>query len=441
MILNKSSPMYTRSQLIVFGIVATLAFLSALVIGYFVLFGGPKIPVSPTPPGGPPAITLEVWGVFDDADVYEPIFNAYTKIHPNVTLRYRKFIWDDYENTLVNALASGKGPDIFMIHNTWLGKHKNKLFAGPTAFPYSFVHSAFQQNDGLFGIPLFMDNLALFYNQDLFDQEGIHNPPRTWQEFVNDVKALTHFSETGTLITSGAALGTNSKNINRATDILLLFMMQNHVEPFSDDGKQVTWQNDDKRFQAARNALEFYTNFANPAKSSYSWNSEQDYSIDAFWEGKLGMMFNYAYNIQTIKDKAPYLNFGTAPIPTKDSFDVSIGNYWGLGVSKQSANRDTAWDFLQFFSADEQYVPYIRQTKRLPAKDNLLTSDKQDPLLKAFVDQVPFTRTPYQPNEKFIQQILDDMIAKVNNGQLTLDQALRYAADNLKNALTPSPWT
>lgn len=424
--------MLTRSKLIIFGSIGLAAFLLALTAGYFLIFGGKKEP-APTPAK---TITLEVWGLFDDSDIYDPIFEAYQKKHLDVSLRYKKFIWDDYEPTLIDALASGRGPDIFMVHNTWTSKHKDKLSPVPSSARFDFLsptRSDFGAGSSIYALPLFIDNLGLFYNKDMFAQEGFSDAPKTWDQFISYAKALTRFSSTGTLTRAGASLGGDSKTINRATDILLFLMMQNGIEPFesSRGAIRVSWKDDAKKFEAAKDALRFYTDFASPSKSVYTWNEDQDYSIDAFSQGKLAMMLNYSYNIDTIKRKSPYLNFGTATLPQKGE-PVSVGNYWGVGVSNQSSYKAQAWDFLKFFMADDQYLPYIKQTGRLAAKEKFLVIQKEDSLLKPFIDQAEWMNTPLQPDEKKVQDIFDEMIRKVNSGELSYEQALRLAADRLR---------
>lgn len=424
--------MLTRSKLIIFSSIGLVAFLLALTAGYFLIFGGGE---ENTPPPAK-TIALEVWGLFDDSDIYEPIFQAYQKTRPDVNLRYKKFIWDDYEPTLIDALASGRGPDIFMIHNTWLGKHKDKLSPAPSSVRFDFLPSTrsdFGSGNKIYAIALFIDNLGLFYNKDMFAQEGFFNAPKTWDQFTANSKALTRFSPAGELIRAGAALGGDSKTINRATDILLFLMLQNNVKPFelSRGRMGVSWKDDQKKFEAAKDALRFYTDFASPSKSVYTWNEDQDYSIDAFSQGKLAMMLNYSYNIDTIKRKSPYLNFATAPLPQKAAL-VSVGNYWGLGVSNQSNYKDEAWDFIEFFSRDDQYLSYIKQTGRLSAREKFLTAQKDDPLLKPFVDQASWMVTPFEPDEKKVQDIFDEMMRKVTSGELSHEQALRLAADRLQ---------
>ena len=61
-------------------------------------------------------VNLEVWGIFDDSTVYADIISQYKKINPYVgDIKYRKFSQDTYSQELLDALASGNGPDIFLI--------------------------------------------------------------------------------------------------------------------------------------------------------------------------------------------------------------------------------------------------------------------------------------------------------------------------------------
>ncbi len=92
----------------------------------------------------------------------------------------------------------------------------------------AFVNVAgtdFIKNHHIYGIPLTVDTMALFYNEDLLANAGIAQPPTTWDEFKKDVERLTRIDEYNNIIQAGAALGT-SENIYRAGDILAMLMLQ-----------------------------------------------------------------------------------------------------------------------------------------------------------------------------------------------------------------------
>ena len=62
---------------------------------------------------------LIVWGVFDSQKTFnETLVGGFFPSNPNVEIIYRKMDFATYETELINALAAGVGPDIFMIHNS-----------------------------------------------------------------------------------------------------------------------------------------------------------------------------------------------------------------------------------------------------------------------------------------------------------------------------------
>ena len=104
---------------------------------------------------------------------------AYEKAYPNIKINYRKLTYAEYEEEVVSALAAGKGPDIWSIHNTWLPEQIDKLspmpetVMRPDLYKETFVDvAAFDMtgpDEQLYGIPFSVDSLALYYNKDYFN--------------------------------------------------------------------------------------------------------------------------------------------------------------------------------------------------------------------------------------------------------------------------------
>jgi ABC-type glycerol-3-phosphate transport system substrate-binding protein len=129
--------------------------------------------------GGPDTgqrVALEFWGVFDDRTDFDKVIREFQTQNPNVAVVYRQFSFDDYEKEVINALAGGTGPDVFMIHHTWLAKHKDKLAPLPASIPGldqppmtfgefrdQFVEVAVQDltaDNQVYAMPLYVDTLA-----------------------------------------------------------------------------------------------------------------------------------------------------------------------------------------------------------------------------------------------------------------------------------------
>jgi ABC-type glycerol-3-phosphate transport system substrate-binding protein len=127
----------------------------------------------------------------------------------------------------------------------------------------------------VFGLPLSMDTLVLYYNKDMLNRAKIALPPETWQQFVEQVPKLTLVDVDNNIIQSGAAIGT-SNNVPRVMDIISLLMMQNGATMIL--GNQAEFGEADpeqKDYFPGAKALEFYTSFANPDVEWYSWNADQ----------------------------------------------------------------------------------------------------------------------------------------------------------------------
>jgi len=315
---------------------------------------------------------LEIWGLFDDSDAFSKVIDEYKKRNQKVgEIRYKKLTIDSYENDLRDALATGRGPDVFLVHHTWLSKHIDKLEPAPAeiqldsgekislmsarklqdAFP-DVVSWDFVKDPKVYALPLSVDSLALYYNKDLLNQAGITRPPKTWEEFDEAVKKITKVDFYGNIVISGAAMGLSSDRpgnpgggkINRATDILALLMMQSGTQMYNSDQKTAAFAEFTQSFYGKEKspgqmALEYYAKFANAGSKEYCWNARMHNSVDSFIEGKTAMMLNYSWLISRIQDKAPKINFGVAPVPqNKDKegrgLDIDFANYWGFAVSK-----------------------------------------------------------------------------------------------------------
>ncbi len=389
----------------------------------------------------PAPATLEFWSVFDDSDVFDPLIAKYKEVSPSITINYSKKNIVSYEQDLVNALATGRGPDIFSIHNTWLPKHEDKLapanetMISAKRFSELFVDVASQDFiDGgkVYALPLTVDTLALFYNKDLFNSAGLATIPQTWTEFNSAVEKLTRRDNKNNILQSGAALGT-AKNINRSTDILMALMLQSGAKMMDDNrefavfDQSVSVQGGD--FNPGRQALIFYTNFASPGLKIYAWNQYQNYSIDAFVEGKTAMMLNYNYQLPLIKARAAHLEMGVALLPqiSKTSKKVTFANYWAQAVGRGSKNQVEAWKFLAWLVSPEISRQYLELTKKPAARRDLIEEQKKDADLGIFAEQALTAKSWWEKDNLAIEGIFADMIEGVNTGKATAENALRQA--------------
>jgi len=394
------------------------------------------------------AVTLEFWGVFDDSNFIKSFIGQFRKQYSYFTINYHEKDVNTYEKDLIDALAAGRGPDIFFVHNTWLPKHIDKLAAAPETMItpkkvndnfVDVVGQDFIDNNKVYALPLFVDSLALFYNKDLLNSAGIASPPISWAQFNTAVEKLTQRDSKNNIVRAGAALGT-SQNVNRSTDILAMLMMQSGAKMITDDknsaafGQSSTSANG-QSFTPGEQALTFYTNFANPIKKVYTWNQYQHYSIDAFIEGNAAMMINYSYQIPVIKARSPHLNFGVVAIPQISSANpsVSFANYWGLAVSKTAGTKAPyAWKFIDWFSSDQENLKnYLQTTQRPTARRDLIDWQKNDEYLGVFAQQSLIAKSWWEVDNLAIETIFAQMIDAVTIKHQAPINALQTASQQI----------
>jgi multiple sugar transport system substrate-binding protein len=387
-------------------------------------------------------VELVWWKTFQDRQDMSALIEEYQKAHPNVIIKYTKKNIVDYEQELLNAIASGNSPDIFTIHNDWLPKHMDKMAPMPSTlmterqYREAFVDVAaadFIKDSQIYAIPLAVDVLAMYYNKDILGSAGIFTPPTTWPEVVSAVQKVTQQDSSGNFTRSGIAMGASS-NINRAADLVLLLMLQNGTQFYNENNTSAQFDHqlriNDQSFNPGATALDFYTQFARPSKKAYTWNTKADNSVDAFAQGKLAMMLSYSYMLPTIKDKAPNLNWGVVAMPQVDNsgLKVNFANYWAEGVSKTSTRQQYAWDFLKFISQRDVLSKYNDNVKAPASRKDLLSRQTSDIELGVFAENAITARSVYKSDagqfESIILKMIDDVILRGADPEAAVSDAV-----------------
>ncbi|MFH1048614.1 MAG: extracellular solute-binding protein [Patescibacteria group bacterium] len=410
------------------------------------------------------AINIVVWNLWDDEKSWEDMIVSYEALvaadetkTPVKIVYYKKVFTgnENYEVEFSNALSQGKGPDIITLNNSWMPRYKDKIYpldeGAKTAQAYQrkfvdVVSYDFLEGNKIYAVPLSLDTLALYYNIDLLNAAGIFDPPRTWDEFNEAVRKLTVRDDKGNIKRAGAAIGAD-KNINRSSDILALLMLQSGSSIVDDVQKRATFTDliegsstrEDEKRSIGGTAIQFYTDFANPAKTVYTWNPLMDYSIDAFYQMNAAMMINYAYTVPTVRSKAPKLKFAVSPMPqiTGVTVPINYANYWTMAVSAGSTHKAEAWDFLMYITNPEIAKIYLAKTAKPAAQRDLVAwqENGEDLNLAVFARQSLTAKSWHQKDNFAVETIFNDAINSVVLNRSTPESASSLAASQLDQTM------
>jgi ABC-type glycerol-3-phosphate transport system substrate-binding protein len=300
------------------------------------------------------------------------------------------------------------------------------------------------------GLPLNMDALALFYNSEMLAQANVE-PPQTWTDFVLAVNKLRDVQKGGTAVRrAGAALGTAS-NVNFATDILYLLMLQNGTKMLSDDKSTATFHLSETgpggqpRFLGTE-ALSFYTAFAIPDSSVstdlgtvevYNWNQSMPNSLQAFTRRKTAMMFGYASQIETLQKLG--LKFGVVPAPqpepelvdqTVREKAVNYAQYQIITVARKSAHPAAAWALANYLVSAEAQKILNQTTQRLSARRDLREEQMKIRLYGTFVEEFETAQNWYKKDPNKMNKIFETAINAVALFGQSPQNALESAAQS-----------
>lgn len=372
-------------------------------------------------------VTLTYWGLWEDEGVLRPIIDEYKKSHPDTEIVYTKQSPRQYRERLQAALERGEGPDIFRFHAAWVPMLKNVLApAGSTGYISSEFSETFYPaatkdlviGNKVYGVPLMIDGLGLYYNEDLFRAAGV-TPPTSWNSFLEAARTLTVKDQTGKIVTSGAALGTTS-NVEHFSDIVALMMFQNGANLKNPISKE------------AQDALTFYRLFAEAPNNV--WDETLDNSIIAFASGRVAMIFAPSWQVFTIKEANPELKFQIIPVPQLPGTQVAWASYWAEGVAVDSKNVDAAWEFLKFLSGKEQLtILYTEQAKQRLfgepySRVDLAQTLINDPLVGAYIKQAPTAQSFFLSSRTFDNGINDRLIKYTEDGINSLAKGVSIEA-------------
>lgn len=387
-----------------------------LLFGFFLVFKFffPKSPSNKK-------ITLTYWGLWEPEGVLGGTIADFQKENPNITIDYVRKTSLEYRERLTSAFASNKGPDIFRFHNTWVPMFRHDLAPIPSKIMdnatfetlfYPVVRQDLRVGNSYVGIPLEIDGLAMFINKEIFRTAG-KTPPKTWEELKVVAQELTVPAKRskGEIQIAGAALG-RTENIDHWSDILAVMMLQNgadlanpaYCRPDPSTGREDCYGPD---------ALTFFTFFS---RQALVWDETLPSSTRHFASGRVAIYFGPSWEVFTIKEMNPQLNFEVLSIPQLDETNITWASYWVEGVSKKSPNQEAAWKFLKYLSEKEtmQKLYKVQSDTRIfgepYSRIDLADLIKDTDYVGAYLRQATVARSWYLSSRTFDNGINDKII-------------------------------
>lgn len=419
-----------------FQLIIIIVFIVAAVAGVLVFSGA--IPIGNNTEGALGTVT--VWGTVPSQSLTVSL-EEFNQANPSYKVVYVQKSVGSFDQDLLEALASGAGPDLFFLPDNLAYHYADKIFTIPyssypvSAFKNNFAGAGevFLTSKGILAFPITIDPLVMYYNRSILDANSIVYPPTTWEELAQMVPTLTKKDEANKISQSSVALG-HFSNVNNAKDIVsALFMQAGNPIIKETDGKfEETLDVSVGNFNLP-SILRFYTDFADPNHPAYSWNKSFGNSSEVFSREELAFYFGFSSELESLVNRNPNQNFFVAPLPQiKDSKSkVTSARVTGLAVSKFSKNFTTAFTAATAMSTSNFASKYATSRNIAPARRDLLAVKPTDAFSPVFYNSALFARSWLDPSVEDTDSIWAGMINAVLSNAMTTDNAIQDAGSKL----------
>ncbi len=375
-----------------------------------------------------------VWGTIPFSTMQKYIDQSRGK---DLTVNYVVQDEATYEYNLINAMAAGNGPDLFIMPHESILRNKDKIFEVPyESFPrrdYTsrYVRSSeiFLTDTGVLALPVVVDPLVLYYNKSLLNSAFIINIPEFWDELTATIPSLTVVDGTGRISIAGISMGTFD-NLDDAKSILTELMIQNENRIVDTDPSSGKYRSllglDNGSFEKTKQSLEYFTSFANLDKANYTWNEALPRSLDMFIAGDLAFYIGKASELENIRKKNPNLDFEVTFFPqVKGTTRTSTFGYLtAIAISKQSKNLAAALAVSSSLSGSAIAGPLSTELGQAPARFDLLADKPADAYLDLFYRSAQVTDAWIDPDPVKTDELFRNLIRNVNSGAMTTNDAI-----------------
>ena len=419
-----------------FQIVILIVFIAAAVLGVLVFSGA--IPLGS---GGTGSLgTVVLWGTVP-SPLIAPAIEDFNNANPTFTVKYVQKSSDTFDRDLLEALAGGVGPDIFLLPDNLAYHYTNKIFTIPYAsFPlatfkniFAGAGEVFLTSKGVMAFPMYIDPLVMYYNRSILDANQIIYPPEYWEDLIKMVPALTKKDDSNKIMKSTVAFGYFS-NVVHAKDILAtLFMQAGNPLITEKNGVFSSVLNKAVGKYSLPSILKFYTDFSDPNSTVYSWNKSLGNSNDVFSMEDLAFYFGFASELQSLVNKNPNQNFFIAGMPQikNSSFKSTGARVTGIAISAFSKNFNTAFTAANLMATGDFVSKLSGALGVAPARRDLLSVKSVDAYSPVFYSSALYARSWIDPSPKDTDNIFSGMITSVLSNNLTVDDAIDDASSKM----------
>jgi ABC-type glycerol-3-phosphate transport system substrate-binding protein len=393
--------------------------------------------------------TVHVWGTLPEDEMNTLLTALGQDVRDLQEVTYEEKNPSTLPTDLAAAIATGASPDLVLDSQENLLSIARFLTVIPpstlstSAFAGAFIAGAdvFQGVSGYYGVPFLVDPLVLYSNRAILASAGVAKPPATWEALTGLVPKIALFTPNRQIQRGLIALGSYD-NVHNARAILSTLFLQTGVPitGYSANGSLSgnLGANSASGVPPGISVLGFYTQFADPAKVSYTWNASLGDSQRAFQVGELALYLGFASEARYLQAANPNLSFMVSPAPQPGTAAVKnvYGRIYAFMIPNGAPNPAGAYQAAALLTDVRAQAAAAALTGLAPAALDQLANVPGDPLGASAYTSALYTVAWLSPAAAATDQVFGGMINSVISGRLGVEPALGVAEQALTSLIS-----
>ena len=321
-------------------------------------------------------VELTIWETSRNKDDwYTSMEKKFLEEHPNITLN--KVVKEgDPGNEFYQAVASGTAPDLVNCSFTMMDSYITSGILEPLNqytdewdewgnFTKEYV-DMFTKDGKVYGVPNQVAPMLFGYNKALFEEAGIKEPPKTWDEAVEVAKKI---NDPDNQVAGYATLAAEWTE----------WFFQYYVWQAGGD---LTKENEDGTAEltftdpAVIKAAEYYQKLKSEGVLQSDLTLKFSDLVTNFGLGKIGMMpFAGDWVSEAITKGIDPDDIGLCLPPAGPSGKHTTaigGDCWVINAKADQAKKDAAWEYIKYYTGKDYRASYY---------ENLATKGAPNPVI------------------------------------------------------------
>ncbi len=369
-------------------------------------------------------------------DYFNDLIADFEAENPDIQVRWVDVPWGDMQSRVLTAISAGTAGDVINLNpdfasqlasrNAWMTLDEPV----PDEVKATYLEGIWQAStlgDETFGLPWYLTTRVTLYNQEIFEQAGISEPPATYAELAEAARQIKDATGKYTFFLSFVP--------EDAADVMQSFIQMG--VPLVDEEGQAAFDT-----PAGREVFQYWTDlYQDELLPREVLTQGHRRAVELYQAGETAVLQTGPEFLNTIATNAPSIAEVTASAPqiTGDSGlkNVAVMN---LVIPRSTDVPDAALKFALYVTNEDNQLSFAKEANVLPStvaslEDPHFTDLPEEATPVEVARSVSATQMPSaevlipaMEDIKELQRILYDNLQAAMLGQKSVDAAVSDAA-------------